>query len=151
MPALIRRGWGTDVTPWSELETISDRMRRWMDIPSLFGTPLLTATRWMPAVELSETDDEYVLTAEIPGMSKEDVSISVEDDVLTLAGEKKLEKEEEDGRVYLREREYGAFERCFTLPRNVDAEKITAEYRDGLVHIRMPKAEVTRGRHIEIK
>ena len=155
MRALTTRRWGGDVTPWQELETLSERMRRWADLPSfgstLFRAPLLTeATEWLPAVELVEKNEEFVLTAEIPGMSKKDVGISVEDNVLTLKGEKKFERDEEKGEMHIREREYGAFTRAFTLPRNVDATKIRAEYHDGIVEIHMPKGAEAKGRQIEI-
>jgi HSP20 family protein len=131
-------------------------MRNWTDFPafgtSLFRAPLVSeTTEWLPAVELVEKDGEFLLTAEIPGMSKEDVQISVEDNVLTLKGEKKFEREEEKDRMHIREREYGTFLRSFTLPRNVEASKIKAEYHDGVVEIHMPKGEEAKGRHIEIK
>ena len=155
MRALTRRG-GADITPWSEFETLADRMRNWAEFPtfgaSLFRAPLVSeTTEWLPAVELVEKDGEFLLTAEIPGMSKEDVTISVEDNVLTLKGEKKFEREEEKDRMHIREREYGTFMRAFTLPRNVEASKIKAEYHDGVVEIHMPKGVEAKGRHIEIK
>lgn len=156
MRALTRGRWGADITPWSELETLGDRMRQWMDFPtftpSLFRAPLLSeTTEWLPAVELVEGDDEFVLTAEIPGMSKEDVDVSIEDNVLTLKGEKKLEREEERDRMHIREREYGTFQRSFTLPRNVQADHIKAEYHDGIVEVHLPKGPEAKGRRIEIK
>lgn len=156
MRALTRRGWGADVTPWHEFETLADRMRNWADFPpfgaSLFRAPLVSeATEWLPAIELVEKEGEFVLTAEIPGMSKEDVQISVEDDVLTFRGEKKFEHEEEKDRMHIREREYGTFMRAFTLPRGVEASKIKAEYHDGVVEIHLPKGVEAQSRHIEIK
>jgi HSP20 family protein len=162
MGALTTKRWGADVTPWQELEAFGNRIGRWMENPSLFGpsafttpvfrTPLFAdATGWMPAVELVESDGEFVLTAEIPGMTKEDVSISVEDNVLTLKGEKKYEHEEERDRMYIREREYGTFERSFALPRNTMTEKIKAEYRDGVVKVHIPKGPEATARRIEIK
>jgi HSP20 family protein len=155
MRALTTRRWGADVSPWRELETLSDRMGRWADMPafgnSLFKSPLFSETDWLPAVELLEEDGEFVLTAELPGMSKDDVELSVDDNVLTLKGEKKTEREEAHGRVHIREREYGTFERSFTLPRNVDAGKIRADFHDGLVEIHMPKGELAKSKHIEIK
>jgi HSP20 family protein len=156
MPALTTKRWGADITPWHELETLGNRMRRFLDVtpflaPSAFTAPLLETGEWWPAVELVEANGEFVLTAEIPGMTKEDVDISVEDNVLTLKGEKKLEHEEERERMHIRERRYGAFERSFTLPRNVDAGRIKAEYKDGVVEVHMPKAPEAQGRKIEIK
>jgi HSP20 family protein len=130
-------------------------MRRWADYPAfgatLFRAPLLTeTTEWLPAVELVEKDGEFVMTAEIPGMAREDVDISVEDNVLTLKGEKKFERDEEKEEMHIREREYGTFARTLTLPRTVDAAKIRAEYRDGVVEIHMPKGPGAEGRKIKI-
>jgi len=156
MPALTTRRWGADISPWHGLETLGNRMRNLFDYPtflapSVFTAPVLETGEWWPAVELVEADGEFVLTAEIPGMPKENVDISVEDNVLTLKGEKKFEHEEERDRMHVRERRYGTFERSFTLPRNVEAGKIKAEYRDGVVEIHMPKAPEAQGRRIDIK
>jgi HSP20 family protein len=155
MRALTTKRWGTDVSPWHELETMGDRMRRWADYPafgaSLFKAPLFSETDWLPAVELVEEDGEFVLTAELPGLSKDDVHLSIDDNVLTLKGEKKTERDEAHNRMHLRERAYGTFERCFTLPRNVEAGKIRAEFHDGLVEVHMPKGAAAMSRHIEIK
>ncbi|MGD2045883.1 MAG: Hsp20/alpha crystallin family protein [Gemmatimonadota bacterium] len=155
MRALTTRRWGADVSPWHELETLNNRMRGWMDYPafgtSLFKTPLLSETDWVPAIELIEENDEFVLTAELPGLSKEDVNVSIEDNVLTLKGEKKTERESTNDRTHIREREYGTFERSFTLPRNVDAAKIRADFHDGLMEIHLPKGEQAKSRKIEIK
>jgi HSP20 family protein len=152
---MLTKRWGGDISPWHEFETLSERMRRWADFPpfgtTLFRAPLLAeTTEWLPAVELVENEEEFVLTAEIPGMAKEDVVLSVEDNVLTLKGEKKLERDEEKEEMHIREREYGTFTRAFTLPRNVEAAKIRAEYRDGIVQIHMPKGAEAKGRDIEI-
>jgi HSP20 family protein len=137
------------------METLGDRMRRWTEYPtfgaSLFKTPLFSEADWLPAVELVEEDGEFVLTAELPGMSKDDVDVSVDDNVLTLKGEKKTEREEAHNRMHIRERAYGTFERSFTLPRNVETEKIRADFHDGLVEIHMPKGEEAKSKHIEIK
>jgi len=155
MRALTTRRWGADVSPWHDLETLNNRMRGWMDYPvfgtSMFKAPLFNETDWIPAVELVEEDDEFVLTAELPGLSKEDVNVSIEDNVLTLKGEKRTEKESTHDRTHIREREYGTFERSFTLPRNVEAAKIRADFHDGLMVIHLPKGEEAKSRKIEIK
>lgn len=162
MEAVRRKGRGADVGPWHELEEFGSRIGRWMEDPALFErkglvtpaleTSFLTGTSaWSPAVEVVESEAEYVLTAEIPGMTKEDLAISVEENVLTLEGEKKLEREESRDRWHLREREYGMFERSFTLPQTIVAEKITAEYHDGVVEIHIPKRSEARGRRIAIE
>jgi HSP20 family protein len=153
--ALTPKRLGADITPWRELDLFPDRMRRMFD-PTLgetfFKTPLWAeAEEWMPAVELVEEDGEYVLSAELPGMSKKDVDIFVDDNVLTLKGEKKTERKEEEGRSFIHERRYGAFERSFTLPRNVDPEKIKAEFHDGIVEVHLPRGEESKARQIAIK
>jgi HSP20 family protein len=151
--AITRKRWGADLSPWQELDFISDRMRGMMD-PSdfLFRTPVwFDAEKWAPAVELVEKDNEYLLTAELPGIPKGDVDVAVEDNVLTLKGEKKTEFEEEKDKMHFKERRYGSFERSFTLPRNVDATKIKAEFHDGIVKVHLPKGEETKPRHIDIK
>lgn len=110
---------------------------------------------WTPAVEVTETADELMLTAELPGMSREDVEIELEDDVLTIRGVKEEEKEEEkeEGEVTYRvaERSYGEFSRSFTVPSTVEAEDISAEFRDGVLEVHMPKTSEARGRKIEIE
>ena len=154
MRALTTRRWGADVSPWHELESMGNRLFRWGDPavgPSLFKAPLFSEADWLPPVELVEEDEEFVLTAELPGLSKEDVNVSVDDNILTLRGEKRLEREATHDRAHIREREYGVFERSFTLPRNVEAEKIRADFHDGLMEVHMPKGEEAKSRKIEIK
>lgn len=110
---------------------------------------------WRPAVEVTETADELELTAELPGMSRDDVEIELEDDMLTIRGVKEEQKEEEkeEGEVTYRmaERSYGEFSRSFTVPSTVDAEAISAEFRDGVLTVTMPKTAESRGRKIEIE
>jgi HSP20 family protein len=153
--ALTRRRWGADITPWRELDLLSDRMRRLIGPPlgeELLMGPLWADTEeWIPAVELVEEDGEYVLTAELPGISKSDIDVSVADSTLTLKGEKKSEKEDTKGRTQFRERRYGAFERSFTLPGNVDASKIKAEFENGVVKVHLPKGPEAMARHIELR
>lgn len=154
MRALTTRRLGADVSPWHELESMGNRLFRWPDYPSLgpslLKTPIFSETDWLPAVELVEEEEEFVLTAELPGLSKEDVNVSVDDNVLTLKGEKKIEREDTRDRTHIREREYGVFERSFTLPRNVEAGKIRADFHDGLMEIHLPKGELAKSRKIEI-
>jgi HSP20 family protein len=154
-PALARKRFGEDITPWREFDLATNRFRDMMLEPlfpeGFFRMPYWAEREdWMPAVELVENDGEYLLTAELPGIFKDDVHVTVEDNVLTLRGEKKLEKERKEGRAHIRERRYGSFERCFTLPRNVDENKIRAEFHDGIVEVHLPKGEETKARHIDI-
>jgi len=150
MQLMTRNRWGTDLTPWQELESLNERMRRMMGTP-ITSQLLLEPTEWMPPVALVEEDGEYLLTAELPGMEKKDVDVSVEDNVLTLKGEKKTERKTDEGRRHIQERSFGAFERSFTIPRNVKVEAIEAEFHDGLVEVHLPKTQETKGRHIEVK
>jgi HSP20 family protein len=111
---------------------------------------------WRPAVEVTETADELELTAELPGMSRDDLEIELEDDMLTIRGvkeEKKEEEKKEEGEVTYRvaERSYGEFSRSFTVPSTVDTEAISAEFRDGVLTVIMPKMAEARGRKIEIE
>jgi HSP20 family protein len=125
-----------------EMETVQNRLRRFFgeEFPmERFG--LTEPVGWIPAVEIVENPDELVLTAELPGMTKENVEVIYEDEVLTIRGEKKEEKKEGNGQkqFHLWERTYGAFQRAFTLPRIVDATKITAEFKDGVLTVHLPK------------
>jgi HSP20 family protein len=107
-------------------------------------------TVWNPSVDLSETDDHYEVKAEIPGMKKEDIKISVKDNVLTLSGEKKQENKTDKKNVYCVERLYGQFERSFTLPKNVKADAIKAKYKDGVLTVEIPKTEDVKPKEIAV-
>lgn len=114
------------------------------DRSSLFG-------HWMPPVDVLEERDTIRLVAELPGVKPEDVNISLENNVLTLEGEKHKEEEREDGKAYRYERTYGTFERSFTLPATIDANKIDAKFDSGLLTILLPKVEAAKPRQIAVK
>lgn len=138
------------LSPWQELEDMTDRLNR-MFAPATSGEAS-PRQFWSPSVNVEESKDELLLTAELPGMSIDDVSIEVENNVLTLSGEKREEREEEEGHKYhLWERCYGSFERQFTLPRTVKTEEISAQFKDGILHVQMPKAPEAKSRKIAIK
>jgi HSP20 family protein len=141
----------TYANPWRELDQLTNRLARLFEGPDGFPAPATGGT-WVPAVSVEETENDLVLTAELPGMKSEDVDVQLENNILTIRGQKSEEKrEEEEGRRYhLWERSYGSFERSFTLPRTVKAEDITAEFENGLLHVRMPKAPEARSRRIQI-
>ena len=105
---------------------------------------------WIPAVDVRETEGAFVFHAELPGLSKEDVGITLEDNVLALTGERKLENEETKNEFRRIERSYGRFTRSFTLPNEVEADKVEAKYGDGVLTVTVPKAEKTKPRKIEI-
>jgi len=106
---------------------------------------------WLPAMDIRESKDGYTVTAELPGMSKKDFNIAVEDNVLTISGERSLETEGEDENYHRIERSYGSFKRSFTLPIQVVQDKVDARYKDGILTIALPKAEEAKQRKIEIK
>jgi len=139
--------------PWRELDQLTNRLSRVFDWENggTFPTPS-SAGSWMPAVSVEETNDELILTAELPGMKREDVELGVENNILTIRGEKREERREEDEerRYHLWERSFGTFQRSFTLPRSVKAEDIHAEFDNGVLRVRMPKAAEARSRRIEI-
>lgn len=110
-----------------------------------------TVNRWSPSVDIAETDSGFEVRAELPGVKQDDVNVSVRDNVLTLRGEKRQE-ETDEGKNYRRvERHYGSFQRAFTLPPNVNPEAITANYRDGVLTLTVPKAEEAQPKEIPIE
>jgi len=115
-------------------------------LPQLWGEG-----RFVPAVDVSEDENRVVLTAEVPGISADDLDVSVDNGVLTIRGEKKEESESEKAGYHRIERCYGRFERRVRLPDYVDAEKIQATYKDGVLKLEMPKAEAAKARSIQIK
>lgn len=104
-----------------------------------------------PAVDVAENDDEYVISAEVPGAKQEDITVELHDGVLTLRGEKKREHQEEKDHVRYVERSYGSFSRSFSLPANADGDKLTASFSDGVLRLRVPKREEAKPRVINIR
>lgn len=134
---------------------------RWFDVPfdrffdefwgrTLPETPA-TAEAWAPRVDVREEKDAVLLTAELPGVSKDDVHVELENGILTLSGEKKAEKSEHENGFYRSERVYGAFKRSFHVPDSVDAEKIEAEYTNGVLKLTLPKRPEAAPRQISVK
>jgi HSP20 family protein len=115
------------------------------------GKENLTVADWMPTVDISETEGEYLIKAELPEVRKEDVKVTVENGVLTLQGERRQEKEEKGKRFHRVERSYGSFVRSFTLPESVDDSSVKAEYKDGVLNLHLPKSEKVKPRAIDVK
>lgn len=113
------------------------------------GEDLATRT-WTPAVDIQETDDGYRLQVELPGLSKDDVQITLENNVLRLSGERKFEKETKKENYHRIERTYGTFSRSFALPTQVSSDKVEATFKDGVLSILVPKAEQAKPRRISI-
>ncbi|HYA90528.1 MAG TPA: Hsp20/alpha crystallin family protein [Thermodesulfobacteriota bacterium] len=106
---------------------------------------------WLPSLDLAETDNELVVKAELPGMDSKDIDISLSDGMLTIKGEKKQEKEEKKSDYHFIERSYGAFTRSIRLPKQVQREKISASYKNGLLRITLPKSEEAKKKEVKIK
>lgn len=112
----------------------------------------LAMTEWVPLVDITETDEGYFITAELPQVNKEDVKVTVENGMLTITGERKFEKEEGDRKKYHRvERAYGCFARSFSLPDDSDTSSVDAQFKDGMLDIRIAKSEAARPKQIEVK
>lgn len=140
--------------PFRELEDMSERLNRMFSRPAATaknGKESLTVADWIPTVDISETDGEYVIKAELPEVKKEDVKVTLEDGVLTLTGERRQEKEEKNTKYHRVERSYGSFVRSFSLPDLVDETKVKAEYKDGMLNLHLPKSEKAKPRAIEVK
>ena len=139
--------------PFRELEDMSERLNRVFSRPTLrnTGTENLTVADWMPTVDISESESEYLIKAELPEVRKEDVKVTVENGVLTLQGERRQEKEEKGKRFHRVERSYGSFVRSFTLPESVDEGGVRAEYKDGVLALHLPKSEKVKPKAIDVK
>ncbi len=146
------------VTPWMDFEDLPGRLGRMLSDRSFEGAAV-RSRGWVPAVNVQEATDEIILTAELPGMSEGDFELKVKDNVLTLRGEKSEERVEEseetsesdEVRYLTCERRYGNFKRAFTLPRTVDGEAITARFKDGILHVHLPKVPEAQSRKIGIR
>ncbi len=139
--------------PFRELEDMSERLNRMFARPALrpSGKETLIVADWIPTVDISENDQEYLIKAELPEVKKEDVKVTVEDSVLTIQGERRQEKEEKGKKYHRVERSYGSFVRSFTLPESVDEGAVKAEYKDGILNLHLPKTEKVKPKAIDVK
>lgn len=135
-------------TPWQELENMNRQISHLLD-DNPFGTAS-EAGQWAPRVDIRETDDALLVQAELPGIDKKDVHLEVKDDVLTLSGERRYEKDVKEENVHRVERAYGSFSRSFSLPGNVDASKVNASMKDGVLEVHLPKRESAKPKAIAI-
>jgi len=138
--------------PFKELEEMSTRLNRFFGgRKSGEGDESLTVAQWAPAVDVSETDKEYLIKAELPEIKKEDVKVTVDDGVLSITGERRQEKEEKGKKFHRIERSYGSFSRSFTLPDDADGARIAAEFKEGMLNVRLPKTEKPKTSATEVK
>ena len=139
--------------PYGEMTSMKNRINRMFSDPFWFPRRMdddADIGMWNPAVDLYEQDDHFVIKAELPGVDKKDISIDLKDRVLTLSGERSYENEAKEENYYRRERSFGKFQRAFTLPADVDSDKIKAEFRDGLLRIEVPKPEHQKPKQVTI-
>jgi len=152
--SLVRWNPARELATWpSDLFGIQREMNRMFDNAFRFDTRDGDSefTAWTPAVDIAEHDDQFVVKVELPGVNKDDVKITLENNILTIRGEKKQEKETKKENYHRVERSYGSFQRSFTLPTTVKSDKIDAVYKDGILHIALPKAEEAKPKQIEVK
>jgi len=146
------------ITRWDPFRDLDELQTR---LSALFGrAPVrkngskdeaLAVAEWAPVVDIVEDDNEYLIKAELPEVKKEDVKVTVQDDVLTISGERMFEKEEKGRKYHRMERAYGSFARSFTLPEDADGEKVAAEFKDGVLKVHLPKSEQAKPKSIEVK
>ncbi len=140
-------------TPFRELSTMQERVNKlFEDVmkPPYHSDEGLGMSAWAPAVDIYETDKEIVMKAELPEMQEKDIDIKVEENILSVSGERRMEKEVKEENYHRIERSYGSFHRSFTLPRTVDRENIKASYKDGVLKVVLPKKEETKPKQIKI-
>ena len=139
--------------PFRDLRTLQEEVNRLFstNLTRAFGDEGIGRGAWAPSVDIYENKDQIVLEAELPGMKQEEFDLSIENNVITLRGERKFEKTDETDNYHRVERSYGSFTRSFTLPQTVSAEGATADYSNGVLRVTLPKREETKARRIEVK
>lgn len=141
--------------PFKEMDDLHNRMARlWGLAPARTaegGQETMTVATWAPSVDILEDEKEWLIKADLPEVRKEDVNVTVENGVLTITGERKFEKEEKNKRYHRVERAYGNFVRSFTLPDGADGSKVSAEFKDGVLKVHLPKGEKAKPKSIEVK
>jgi HSP20 family protein len=139
--------------PFRDLRTLQEEVNRLFkgNLGRTFDDEGIARGSWSPSVDIYENKDQIVLEAELPGMKRADFDVSVENNVITLRGERQFEKKDDADNYHRVERAYGSFTRSFTLPNTVSTEGAIAEYRNGVLRVTLPKREETKARRIEIK
>lgn len=136
-------------SPFRDLDDMFERFSRNLDLPGASSAG--GVSHWRPAANIVESDKEYTIRADLPEVKREDIDINVENGIVTLKGERRVEKSSEDEKEHRRETFYGSFSRSFALPDNVDQSKISAESKDGVLIVHLPKVEQARPKSISIK
>ena len=143
----------TRYDPFRDLRNLQEEVNRLFtgNMARTFDEEGIARGAWSPSVDIYENKEQIVLEAELPGMKRDDFDLSVENNVITLRGERHFEKKDESDNYHRVERAYGSFTRSFTLPNTVSAEGATADYSNGVLRVTLPKREETKARRIEIK
>jgi len=139
--------------PFRELEDVSNRLNRIFGqslARTESGQPMLALADWAPSVDISETDTAYLVKAEIPGVKKEDVKVTIQDGMLTIQGERKQEKEEKGKKFHRIERSYGSFVRSFRVPDDADENSVKAEFKDGMLNVTLTKSDKAKPKSINV-
>ena len=147
------------VVRWDPLRDLADMSERLNRVVSRQGNgpmdgngqEVMTVADWIPTVDISETEAEYTIQAELPGVKKQDVRVTMENGVLTIQGERRPRQTEAGRKHHWIETSYGRFARSFTLPDTVEAGNVRAEYADGILHLHLPKSEKAKPRQIDVK
>ena len=140
--------------PFKDLQVLQDRMNRLFNesVGRLTGkTDEVFGGFWVPAADIYEDDHEFVVKADLPGLEIKDIDLQIQENIVTLKGERLLEKEVEQDRYHRIERSYGSFQRSFTLPNIVDQEKVKARFKNGVLEIRIPKLERAKTKQIQVE
>jgi HSP20 family protein len=143
----------TRYDPFRDLRSLQDEVNRLFtgNIGRTFDDEGIARGSWQPSVDIYENKDQIILEAELPGMNREDFDLSIENNVITLRGERRFEKKEDTDNYHRVERAYGSFTRSFTLPNTITGEGASADYRNGVLRVTIPKREETKARRIEVK
>jgi HSP20 family protein len=141
--------------PFKEMEELQSRFGKFFGMtPARAGNggrESMTVTEWAPSVDIIEDNKEWLVKADLPEVKKEDVKVTVENGVLTITGERKIEKEEKDKKYHRIERSYGTFLRSFVLPDGADGSKVGADFKDGVLKVHLPKSEKATPKTVEVK
>lgn len=133
-----------ELEAWPGIRLFEDTMNRLLSEPA-------TARPWAPAVDILETENELVVKADLPGVDLKDVDIRIENGTLSIKGERKFEEKKENGGYHRIERSYGSFARYFSLPDTVEAEKVNAAYKEGVLTVTLPKKEIAKPRQVKVE
>ncbi len=136
--------------PLRGLAPLRDEFDRLLRSASTWGREAIAADGWSPKLDIEETDDSYALHVEMPGVKTDDIDVSIEDGLLTIEGSREFYDEKEEDGFHRVEREFGRFHRAVRLPGNIDADRMTAKYTDGILTVDVPKAENARPHRIQV-